>query len=244
MSDHSSIVAPGWEAFVDGQFCMPYYQKLRGFIQSRRADGATILPLSSAFEAFKITNLPDVKVVIIGQEPYPNKRHSTGLAFGVPAMTDLPRVLSNICDEVDRNLAELPEKKIVPRSSVTFEGWARQGVLMLNSVLTAEDGVVGAHQNQGWEIFTNNVLYALSQRRKPLVVLMWGAAAMEKRSVILPNGAVSTPNLAVFGATHPSPLSYNRGPYEDRFRGCRHFLLANQRLKLWGLPEIDWSIVS
>ena len=208
------------------------------------------------FRAFQMVEPQNVKVIIVGQDPYPDSEHATGLAFGVNRGIDCPRTLTNILNEVEACLNE-PEwdmvaKKQIPkdtimlnRSDVTLEGWAKQGVLLLNSVLTTEDRRIGAHTNIGWEAFTDNVLYSIRQLHtigpfRPIVFMLWGQLAQAKYAQIAPRGAL--PNwLKVLKSTHPGPLSHNRGDLLMRFQGCRHFNAANTFLKRHGAEEIDWS---
>lgn len=208
------------------------------------------------FRAFQLVEPHNVKVVIVGQDPYPNLEHATGLAFGVNRGVDCPRTLVNIINEVEACLNEpewdMKTKKQIPKdtitldqSNMTLEGWAKQGVLLLNSILTTEDRRIGAHHNIGWELFTDSVLYAVKQQHtvgsfNPMVFMLWGQLARAKYEKIAPRGAL--PNwLKVLRSTHPGPLSYNRGELILRFQGCRHFNEANLFLKKFGSEEIDWT---
>ena len=227
------------------------------YAEQKQKAGAIIVPKpSQIFKAFQLVNPQDVKVIIVGQDPYPNIDNATGLAFGVNRGIDCPRTLINIINEVEANINEpewdLKTKLQIPkdsillnRSDMTLEGWAKQGVLLLNSCLTTEDGRIGAHQKIGWETFTDNVLYVLKQQRtsgsfKPMVIMLWGALAQEKYARIARNGAV--PNwMKVLKSSHPGPLSFNRGDLLMRFQGSKHFTQANAFLRKYGATEIDWS---
>ena len=208
------------------------------------------------FRAFQLVEPENVKVVIVGQDPYPNSVNATGLAFGINRGVDCPRTLVNIINEVEVCLNEpewdMKTKKQIPKDSImlnksdmTLEGWAKQGVLLLNSVLTTDDRRVGAHQDIGWERFTDSVLYMVKNQYSvgsfsPTVFMLWGQLAQAKYAKIAPTGAL--PNwLKILRSTHPGPLSYNRGELMMRFQGCRHFNEANLFFRKHGAKEIDWS---
>jgi len=223
----------------------------------RQKNGAVIVPRpSQIFRAFQLVNPMNVKVVIVGQDPYPNIESATGLAFGVNRGIDCPRTLTNIINEIESDINEpewdhktklqIPKDTILlNRSNMTLEGWAKQGVLLLNSCLTTEDGRIGAHANIGWETFTDYVLYTLKElhtvgKVKPLVLMLWGAVAQEKYAKIVLHNAV--PNwMKVLKSTHPSPLSFNRGDLLMQFQGSKHFTQANFFLRKHGATAIDWS---
>lgn len=205
----------------------------------------TIVPKKDQIlKSLAITDLYKIRVVIMGQDPYPNKEHATGLAFGIPRGMYLPRTLINICNEVEADVItednDSKNKRFINRNDLTLEGWADQGVLLLNSSLTTEEGIVGAHTNLGWEKLTDAILFAVKQRKSPVVFMLWGEEAAKKEKTLLVNGGI--PNyIKILTSTHPSPLSYNRGVYINRFQGCGHFLEANKWLRSKGLEPIDWS---
>jgi uracil-DNA glycosylase len=240
-----------WKPFFDNQSCQKYFIDLMQFL-SEREQVADIVPKTSLmFKAFKLTQLQDIKVVIVGQDPYPNPKQANGLAFGVPYGVALPKTLINIVNEVETCLNEpewnekenkivRPELTVLNRSNMTLEGWAKQGVLMLNSCLTTEDGAIYSHRNKGWELFTDQVMLAISARMKPTVYMLWGNAAKEKVHHIMVIGS-GVKNCVVLESTHPSTLSFNSGELSLRFQGCRHFNKANQFLAKKGLTRIDWS---
>jgi len=242
-----------WERILSHQFQQDYFRHISSYLNDKWGDPSVtvIPPKCDIFKAFELTPFDSVKVVIIGQDPYPNKNHATGLSFGVPYGTSLPKSLINITNEVEANLNEpeynedvdkviRPETTILDRTNMTLEGWSKQGVLMLNSYLTTEDGMVGAHQGIGWDHFTDQIVLAIGARRKPTVYMLWGDAAVKKMDKITKMGN-GLNNSMVLCSTHPSPLSYNRGPFHLRFQGCRHFNLANQFLAKKGVSKINWE---
>jgi uracil-DNA glycosylase len=216
---------PEWKAALAGEFEQGYMQKLREFLQQRLAAGAHIYPKGeNYFNAFNRTPLGKVKVVILGQDPYHGPGQAHGLCFSVPRGVAPPPSLINIYKEL---LADLGLK--MPAHGC-LEGWAAQGVFLLNSVLTVEQGQAAAHQGKGWEQFTDRVIAILNEQRSHLVFMLWGSYAQKKAAF------VDRQKHCVLEAPHPSPLSAHRG-----FLGCRHFSRSNEYLRKNGQPTIDWA---
>ncbi len=201
---------------------------LQEFLQVEAAAGKAIYPPpGQRLRALEITALDAVRVVILGQDPYHGPGQAHGLAFSVPDGIPVPRSLANIHKELESDLG-------IVRSSGNLEGWARQGVLLLNTVLTVESGLAGSHQNRGWEQITDAILQAVIARNIPSVFVLWGAHARQKAARILQAGK-DHPNLLLASA-HPSPLSAYRG-----FFGSRPFSQANDFLERAGHDAIDWG---
>ena len=203
---------------------------LREFLLQRKRAGATIYPPGSRiFNALDSTPFDEVKVVILGQDPYHGPGQAHGLCFSVQDGIALPPSLINICREIHDDVGGMGADGL-PRSG-NLEPWAKQGVLLLNAVLTVERGQAGAHQGKGWEQFTDRVVQELDRGRDGLVFMLWGSYAQKKGAVIDRNRHL------VLQAPHPSPLSAHRG-----FFGCRHFSKANMWLEKRGEAPIDWAL--
>jgi uracil-DNA glycosylase len=217
---------PSWKARVGDWFARDDMRALSAFLRERRAAGARIYPPGpEIFAAFEATPFDRVKVVILGQDPYHGPGQAHGLCFSVRPGVPVPPSLENMFKELQRDLG-LPRPDhgwLVP--------WARQGVLLLNAVLTVEEGRAGAHQGRGWEGFTDHVVDVLNREREGLVFLLWGAYAQKKGAI------VDGRRHRVLRTTHPSPLSAHRG-----FLGCGHFSAANDYLVRHGQAPIDWSL--
>lgn len=231
-------VAPDWRPIIDGYITSPVGTQLGRFIQDRLTSGAVIYP-PQPFLALQLTALADVKVVILGQDPYHGPGQAQGLAFSVPPGVRPPPSLRNIFKEINRDPKLQP---LSPRSSGdgSLIHWAKQGVLMLNTCLTVEEGQPASHAKRGWENFTDTVVRAISMQDTPKVFLLWGAHAQAKQSLILnqdPERPIR-PNL-VLKANHPSPLSAMRPPAP--FLGCGHFSETNAFLQSHGATPINWS---
>jgi uracil-DNA glycosylase len=173
------------------------------------------------------------------------------LCFGVNRGNPIPNALDNIINELETGMNEpdwdektkqiiRKEYQFVDRTNATLEGWAKQGVLLLNSCLTTEDGIAGAHQDIGWERFTDQIILSIKQRNKPTVYMLWGDLAKQKYQRICEGRGDGTVNSLVIESTHPSPLTYNRGPLQNRFMGSRPFNKANRFFGSKGLKLIDW----
>ena len=217
---------PSWKARIGDWLQRPEMRELSAFLRQRKAAGARIYPPGpQIFAAFDATPFDAVKVVILGQDPYHGPGQAHGLCFSVLPGVPVPPSLVNIFKELNADLG------IAPPDHGCLLPWARQGVLLLNAVLTVEEGRAGAHQGQGWEGFTDHAIETLAREREGLVFLLWGSYAQAKGKVI------DTRRHRVLRAPHPSPLSAHRG-----FLGCGHFSATNQYLAQRGLSPIDWRL--
>ena len=220
---------PGWLQRLGSEFEKPYIHALREFLRTEKSAGKVIYPKGSAyFAALNATPYAQVKVVILGQDPYPGPGQAQGLCFSVPPGVAPPPSLQNIYKELQADLG-LTQQQFT-HGCLTH--WAAQGVLLLNSVLTVEHRRPGSHQGQGWEVFTDKIIEVLSAREKPCVFLLWGSYAQKKGAVIDRN------KHKVLLAPHPSPLSAHRG-----FFGCRHFSECNELLRQIDEQPIDWRAI-
>jgi len=226
MADDRIQLEPSWKARVGDYLLRPEMQALAAFLRARKAAGAQVYPPGPRiFAALDATPFDKVKVVILGQDPYHGFGQAHGLCFSVPHGTAVPPSLDNVFKELQRDLG-------IPRPGHgCLAHWAEQGVLLLNAVLTVEDGRAGAHQGQGWEGFTDHVVEALAREREHLVFMLWGAYAQAK------GRHVDSGRHRVLKAPHPSPLSAHRG-----FLGCGHFSAANAYLARHGQAPIDWRL--
>lgn len=208
----------------------PYFRSLAAFLQQEHRSGQRIFPpREKVLAALQSLDLPQVKVVILGQDPYHGEGQAIGFSFAVPnSLKPKPPSLQNIFKEIESDL----KVKLDPQAS-DLSGWVRQGVLLLNTVLTVRANQAFSHRDRGWEQFTDRVIQCLDQRPQPIVFLLWGAAAQKKRE-LLKSGRHFTLECA-----HPSPLSAHRG-----FLGCRHFSRANELLEKSGQSPIDWTRVA
>jgi len=215
-----------WKARIGDWLLRPEMRELSAFLRKRKAAGVHVFPPGpEIFAAFNATPFEQVKVVVLGQDPYHGYGQAHGLSFSVKPGVPVPPSLLNIYKEIEADLA-------IPRPDHgCLLPWAQQGVLLLNAVLTVEEGKAGAHQGRGWEGFTDHVVDVLNREREGLVFLLWGAYAQQKGKVI------DTRRHRVFKAPHPSPLSAHRG-----FLGCRHFSQANDYLARNGHARIDWRL--
>ncbi|MGH8040699.1 MAG: uracil-DNA glycosylase [Rudaea sp.] len=219
-------LAPSWKTRVGAYLEQPQMQRLSEFLRAQLREGKTIYPPPKRiFAALDTTSFERVKVVILGQDPYHGPGQAHGLCFSVLPGVPPPPSLDNIFREIERDLG-------IPRPDHGYlVAWARQGVLLLNSVLTVERGMAGSHQGKGWEGFTDHVVDVLNRERENLVFLLWGSYAQAKGKLI------DTRRHCVLKAPHPSPLSAHRG-----FLGCGHFSRANAWLREHGQAEIDWRL--
>jgi uracil-DNA glycosylase len=227
MTDNDRIkLEPSWKARIGEYLQRDEMRTLSAFLRERRAQGARIYPPGpQIFAAFDATPFDAVKVVILGQDPYHGAGQAHGLCFSVRPGVAVPPSLDNIFKEIHRDLG------IARPDHGCLTPWAERGVLLLNSVLTVEDGRAGAHQGKGWEGFTDHVVETLDREREGLVFLLWGSYAQAKGKVIDPR------RHRVLKAPHPSPLSAHRG-----FLGCGHFSATNEYLSRHGQTPIDWSL--
>jgi len=216
----------GWKKALKDAFDSDYFAELRQFLLSEKAAGKVIYPPGPRiFSAFDFTPFDQVKVVILGQDPYHGAGQANGLCFSVADGTPKPPSLLNIFKELNSDLGiEIP-------SSGNLEPWARQGVLLLNATLTVRATEAGSHQNKGWEQFTNTVISKLSNEREGLVFVLWGRFAQAKEQLI------DTSRHFILKSAHPSPLSAYNG-----FFGCKHFSKINELLISKGKIPVDWKL--
>lgn len=215
-----------WLQAVGGEFRKPYYKELYDFVKEEYSTRVIYPPADDIFNALHLTPLKEVKVVILGQDPYHNEHQAHGLSFSVlPDQREIPPSLQNIYKELHDDLGcYIPDNGFL-------EKWARQGVLMLNTVLTVRAHQANSHQGHGWEQFTDAILEAVNQEDRPIVYLLWGRPAQSKIPML------TNPKHLILKAPHPSPLSAYRG-----FFGCRHFSQTNAFLESHGAAPIDWQI--
>jgi uracil-DNA glycosylase len=219
-------VTNSWETVLKSEKQQPYFKAALDFVKQERAKGKIIYPpAKDVFNAFKLTPFDQVKVVIIGQDPYHGPNQAHGLSFSVQPGVRKPPSLSNILKELHTDL-NVP----IPKDGC-LEKWAKQGVMMLNASLTVEAGKPQSHANIGWEKFTDRVIQILNDRKEDLIFLLWGTPAQRKGAIIDPK------RHHILKAAHPSPLAAHRG-----FFGCKHFSKTNALLRKMGKKEIDWSL--
>ena len=214
-----------WDEILDGEFDKDYYRELRKFLKKEYASQTIYPSMYDIFNALKATAYKDVKVVILGQDPYHGPGQAHGMCFSVQKGITPPPSLVNIFKELNDDLgcSQPPHG--------CLKSWADQGVLLLNTVLTVRAGQANSHKGMGWEIFTDKIIRMLNEREKPMVFLLWGSNAQTKTSYI------TNPSHLILKAPHPSPLSAYRG-----FFGCHHFSKANEFLKANGMEPVDWQI--
>lgn len=216
-------IASTWKSLLSEEFDKPYFRELTAFVRDEYKT-QTIYPRGlDIFKAFDRCDFDNVKVVIIGQDPYHGPGQANGLSFSVCDGMRFPPSLLNIFKEIREDLG-----KPIPTSG-DLERWAKQGVLLLNATLTVKANSPGSHQNKGWETFTDAVIKKISDEKEGIVFLLWGAYAQKKGEIIDRNKHL------VLMSAHPSPFSADRG-----FFGCKHFSKANAYLKSKGRQEIDW----
>lgn len=213
-----------WDTILEGEFEKEYYKALRTFLISEYKSREIYPSMYDIFNALKMTPYQDVKVVILGQDPYHEPNQAHGLSFSVNKGVPKPPSLVNIFKELEADLG------IAPPGHGYLESWAKQGVLLLNTVLTVRRGQANSHKGKGWELFTDHVIKVLNEREKPMVFILWGANARSKAAFI------TNKNHLILTAAHPSPLSAHNG-----FWGCRHFSKTNEFLGRFG-ESIQWEI--
>jgi uracil-DNA glycosylase len=217
-------IGSGWLPHLAAEFERPYFRELKAFLMAEREQHSVFPKGSDIFHAFKRTPFDNVRVVIIGQDPYHGPGQAHGLSFSVPPGVRPPPSLQNIFTELKRDLG-------IPAPSHGDLGrWADQGVLLLNATLTVRAEQAGSHQGKGWERFTDAAISALARERTGLIFLLWGRYAQAKEELI------GTDRHYILKAPHPSPLSAHRG-----FIGCGHFGQVNELLAAQGQPPIDWN---
>lgn len=226
MSHRQVTLHPAWLQYLEAEFEQDYMQELSRFLRDEKAQGKVIYPAAkNIFAALDSTPIDSLSVVILGQDPYHGPNQAHGLSFSVPQGVAIPPSLKNIYQEIHTDLGlDIP-------AHGNLKAWAEQGVLLLNSVLTVQQGLAASHQGKGWERFTDAVIRVINQHTKNTVFLLWGSYAQKKGSVI------DRTRHCVLTAPHPSPLSAHRG-----FLGCQHFSKANAYLKQQGKPVIDWKL--
>ena len=227
MSESSKIqLEPSWKSRLLPEFEKDYMKSLSLFLREERSRKKVIFPRGSEFfAAMNHTPFEDVKVVIIGQDPYHGLNQAHGLCFSVRRGVDIPPSLQNIFKEMKADLG------IEPARHGNLEAWAKQGVLLLNATLSVESGKAGSHQKKGWEQFTDAAINHLNRERSGLVFVLWGSYAQKKGEFI------DREKHLVLAGPHPSPLSAHRG-----FFGCRHFSKINEYLKTQGKDPINWQL--
>lgn len=226
MAEAEVRLEDSWKAVLGSEFAQLYMRDLKDFLQREKADGKQIFPKGAEyFRALDLTPLNQVRVVILGQDPYHGAGQAHGLCFSVRPGVRIPPSLVNIYKELQSDLG------IVPARHGFLEHWARQGVLLLNSVLTVEESRAASHQGQGWERFTDAVIRAVNEDCEHVVFMLWGSYAQKKAAF------VDRARHLVLKAPHPSPLSAHNG-----FFGCRHFSQANEFLLSKGRSMIDWQL--
>lgn len=221
-----TMISNDWLPALQEEFRKPYYKQLFTFVKQEYDTRVIYPPADDIFNAFHFTPLREVKVLILGQDPYHNEHQAHGLSFSVlPEQTEIPPSLQNIYQELHDDLG-----CYIPNNGY-LEKWARQGVLMLNTVLTVRAHQANSHQGKGWEQFTDAVIQAVNAQDRPIVYMLWGRPAQSKIPML------TNPNHLILKAPHPSPLSAYRG-----FFGCKHFSQANAFLKEHGISPINWQI--
>lgn len=215
-----------WKGALQHVFVQPYMKDLKEFLKKEAAQGKEIFPKGAdIFNALNTTPLSQVKVVILGQDPYHGPGQAHGLSFSVKAGVKPPPSLQNIYKEMHTDLGlEIPK-------TGDLTPWAKQGVLLLNAVLTVESGKAASHRKRGWENFTDAIISKLSERKDPVVFILWGAFAQSKIPMI------QVPPHGIIKSVHPSPLSAYNG-----FFGSKPFSQANNFLRQWNKKEIDWKL--
>lgn len=217
-----TVIGNEWDEILGDEYGKEYFARLTAAVDAEYASSEVYPPRPLVYSAMARVKYDDVRVVILGQDPYHGEGQANGMAFAVGKGVPLPPSLVNIFKEIES------ETGVAPKGG-TLTGWAKQGVLLLNTVLTVRKGAPQSHSGLGWQEFTDAVIKSLGKREEPLVFMLWGANALKKRSLV-PSRHL------VLESVHPSPLSAYRG-----FFGCGHFTKANEFLVSRGLPAIDWA---
>ncbi len=218
-------IHPAWKALLSEQFDAPYFSELKSFLIAEKKNNVVYPAGNLIFNAFNNTPIDDVKVVILGQDPYHGPGQAHGLCFSVPEGVKPPPSLVNIFKEINAELG-IP----IPKHG-NLESWAKQGVLLINATLTVRANTAGSHQGKGWENFTDAVIRTVSDNKEGVVFLLWGKYAQAKASLI------DSKKHHILMAAHPSPLSAYAG-----FNGCGHFAKTNEYLLQTGKTAIDWRV--
>lgn len=220
-------IEESWRAVLGAEFEKDYMKALKGFLQQEKQDGKTVFPPGNLiFNAFNHTPFNSVKAVILGQDPYHGPGQAHGLAFSVQKGVTIPPSLRSIYKELQDDIPGF-----TPPRHGELTKWADEGILLLNATLTVRKGEAASHHNKGWEIFTDEAIRQLSDKKKGIIFLLWGKNAQAKIPLI------DADKHFILKAAHPSPYSASHG-----FFGCRHFSKTNQLLKEQGETEIDWQI--
>ena len=215
-----------WDRILDGEFDKPYYRKLRAFLKSEYASRVIFPDMNDIFNALRYTSFEDTRAVILGQDPYHEIGQAHGLCFSVKKGVQPPPSLQNIYKEIKSDLGIENDMHYGELTS-----WAKQGVLLLNTVLTVRQGQANSHKGMGWELFTDRVISELNKKETPVVFLLWGANARNKAQII------NNPKHIKLCCAHPSPLSAYNG-----FFGCKHFSKTNEILIASGQKPINWRV--
>lgn len=220
-----AAISNDWLTPLNAEFKKPYYKELYSFVKNEYDTHVIYPPANDIFNAFHLTPLSDVKVLILGQDPYHEVNQAHGLCFSVLPGNDTPPSLQNIYKELNDDLG-----CYVPNNGY-LEKWAKQGVLLLNTVLTVRAHQANSHKGRGWETFTDAIIQAVNNEDRPIVYMLWGSPAQKKIPML------NNPKHLILTAPHPSPLSAYRG-----FFGCKHFSLCNEFLVKNNIDPIDWQI--
>lgn len=216
------VVGNSWDNILQDEYTKDYFKKLVLFVRNEYRTKKIFPKANDIFNALKYTDYNDVKVVILGQDPYHNEGEAHGLAFSVQENVKLPPSLVNIFEELENDLGIKCQKG-------NLEDWAKQGVLLLNTVLTVEKNKPNSHKNKGWEIFTDRIIQLLNEKEEPLVFLLWGNNARNKKYLI------TNKHHLILESSHPSPFSYHYG-----FKGSKPFSKTNEFLRKNNKEEIKW----
>ena len=227
------ITGNKWDELLAEEWHKPYYLELRDFLKEEYGKAAVYPPAKDIYNALRLTDYDDVRVVILGQDPYHEPGQAHGLAFSVQTGTPAPPSLVNIFRELEDDLGIVPSGT---SGGGLLDPWARHGVLLLNTVLTVRAHTAGSHRGRGWERFTDRVIELLAEREQPMVFILWGSQAGAKRELILRAQGDMRRHL-IIQAPHPSPLSAYRG-----FFGGRYFSRCNYFLEDCGMEPVDWSL--
>lgn len=220
------MITNDWLEAVGVEFSKPYYQQLYNFVQQEYSTQVIYPPIEDIFNAFHYTPLKEVKIVLLGQDPYHNYNQAMGASFSIPiTQEEIPPSLKNMYKELSDDLG-----CYIPNHG-NLKKWAEQGVLLLNTVLTVKEHQANSHQGKGWEQFTDAVIQAVNAQDRPIIYFLWGKPAQTKLKML------TNPKHLILTSSHPSPLSAYRG-----FLGCKHFSKANKFLLDNGLQPIDWQI--
>ena len=214
-----------WDIYLENEFKKDYYLSLREFLKQEYSTRRIYPPMNDIYNALKYTSCKNTKVVILGQDPYHGEGQAHGLCFSVKPGVKFPPSLQNIFKELGN------EYGISSPSTGELTGWAKQGVLLLNTTLTVREGQPQSHKGHGWETLTDRIIEIINEKDEPTVFILWGGNARAKKAII------TNPKHLILECAHPSPLSAYAG-----FFGCNHFIMANEFLKKHGLNEINWAM--